>query len=352
MQWGDPQFLAWLWAVPLAVMLGVHAIIRRRRSLRRFIASGLLPKVVPGGGFGVVRAAVKSLVLAGALACLVLAIARPRFNLPGERPPISQVTRTGRDVCFLIDVSKSMLAEDLKPNRLQRATLWLKDVLESVRGDRVALVAFAGTSVVKCPLTHDYAFVRLQLEGLSPSSVTIGGTNIGDAVRHAVSEVFGIREGRPAEASFKDIILITDGEDTVGSQPLDAAAAAGAAGVRLITIGIGDDSQGARLPITDDQGRRTFITSGGREVVSRLDSATLQRMALATPGGVSFNVGVGTIELDKIYKGLIDQAEKREIDSTESETPYAERFRWVLGMALFAMVVELFIGERRREKRA
>jgi Ca-activated chloride channel family protein len=346
LHFGLPENLVWLWSVPVVALVLVIALARRRSALRRFIETGLIPRVVPGGGTGLFRWIMKSLLVCVALAAVVTAAARPQFNLPGETPKPREFQRSGRDVCFIIDVSKSMLAEDLKPNRLERARLWVSDVLEVVRGDRVAIVAFAGTSVVKCPLTHDYAFARLQLESLAPSNVTRGGTNIGDAVRLAIDEVFDDKD-----PSFKDIILITDGEDQE-SLPVQAAEKAGSLGIRLITVGIGDESAGARIPITGDDGRRTFVMYEGKEVISRLDTKTLQEMALATPGGAFFNVGLGTIELDKIYKGLIESAEKRDLGKEEAEERYEDRFQWFIAVALALLGIDWFVGERRRIARA
>lgn len=346
LHFGLPENLVWMWSVPVAALVLTIAFMRRRASLRKFIEEGLIARVVPGGGTGIARWITKSLLVLIALTAVVSATARPQFNLPGEAPKKQEFQRSGRDVCFVIDVSKSMLAEDLKPNRLERARLWVSDVLETVRGDRVGIVAFAGTAIVKCPLTHDYAFARLQLESLSPSNVTRGGTNIGDAVRLALDEVFDDKD-----PSFKDIILITDGEDQE-SLPVQAAEKAGSQGVRLITIGIGDESAGARIPITDENGRRTFVTYQGKEVISRLDTKTLQDMALATPGGAFFNVGLGTIELDKIYKGLIASAEKRDMGGAETEEVYEDRFQWFLALALVLLGVEWFISERGRIARA
>jgi Ca-activated chloride channel family protein len=346
LHFGLPENLVWLWAVPAVGVILTVAFMRRRASLRRFIEAGLIARVVPGGGTGMARWTVKSLLVVLALAAVVTASARPQFNLPGDEPKPREFQRSGRDVCFVIDVSKSMLAEDLKPNRLERARLWVSDVLEVVRGDRVAIVAFAGTAIVKCPLTHDYAFARLQLESLAPTNVTRGGTNIGDAVRLALDEVFDDKD-----PSFKDIILITDGEDQE-SLPVQAAEKAGSLGVRLITIGIGDESAGARIPITDESGRRSFVMYQAKEVISRLDTKTLQDMALATPGGAFFNVGLGTIELDKIYRGLIESAEKRDLGGEVADERFEDRFQWFIALALVLLGVDWFVGERRRTVRA
>lgn len=349
-QWVEPAALGWLWTVLPALALGAWAVTRRRAMLRRFAGPVLSPRLVPGGGVGIARVCIKWVLLVAASASVIVALARPCFALSVDDTAKPPVRKSGRDVCFIVDVSRSMLAEDVKPTRLDRAKLWLKDVIESVRGDRVSVVAFAGLPVVKCPLTHDYAFARMAIDELSPTSVARGGTNIGDAVRLALTEVFGIRQGQPVEATNRDIFLITDGEDH-DSAPIEAAQAAGAASIRLIAVGLGDDRDGARIPVAGEHGRRAFLTYQGREVFSKLDSTTLQSMALATPGGAYFNVGTGTIELDKVYKSLSDTALKGDLGDSDARPTLPERFQWPVGAALAILLLEMFIGERRRGAR-
>ena len=345
MHWGAPEMLVWLWVLPAVAALGVYMIARRRAMLKRFASSALWSAVAPHRASRS-RSLLKWSLCVLALGSLIVALARPQWNAPGQEPKKQEVKRMGRDVCFLIDVSRSMLAEDMAPSRLERAKLWVKDVLEVVRGDRVAVVAFAGQGVVKCPLTHDYAFVRMAVEELSPDSVTRGGTNIGDAIRLAISEVFDEKT-----TSHKDIILISDGEDQ-DSAPVEAARAAAEKGVRIIAVGIGDEHNGARIPVKDEQDRRTFLTYQGKEVFSKLSASTLREVALATPGGQYFDVGTGNIELDRVYKSLISQAEKTELGSAEAEARYEDRFQWALAAALVLLVLEMLLTEARRPARA
>ena len=200
-------------------------------------------------------------------------------------------------------------------------------MLDSLKGDRVALVAFAGSSVVKCPLTLDYGFMRMAVDDLSPTSVARGGTLIGDALRRVVGDVFD----EDAEG-FRDIILITDGEDHE-SFPVEAAMAAGDAGARIIAIGLGDEKVGRRVPVEDDYGRRRYLTYDGEEVVTRLDAETLRRVAAATTGGVYFNVATGNINLDEVYTGLILDAERRELEDVPDHRGDDQRVPEVRGNA-------------------
>lgn len=334
MHLGDDRFLMALWALPVVAAVIGYSLYRRSVLLRRLADAKLLPELAASASH--VRPVLKSILLLGALGAITFGLARPQWNATPQ-----EIKRLGRDVCFVVDVSRSMLAEDLAPSRLERTKMWVRDALSGVRGDRVAIVAFAGSAVVKCPLTHDYGFARMALDNLSPDSVNRGGTLIGDAIRLATREVFDTDE-----ASHKDIILITDGED-MDSFPVEAARAAGEAGIRIIAIGIGDENVGTRIPITDEFGRQSFVTHEGKPVMSRLDAQTLRQVALASRGGQYLNVSTGTIELDKVYEQLIRQAQQREMATTET-IRYEEKFQIFLGLALGLVFMEGLISGRRR----
>ena len=320
----NPNAFLWLWLVPAAAGLFIYAAVKRRQAIRAF-------------GTGATFISRKREAAGGclALALVVIALARPAWNLQQ-----TAVKRTGRDVVFVLDVSKSMLAEDLAPNRLERAKLAIADVIDTLRGDRVSLVAFAGSAAVKCPLTLDYGFFRMMLENISTDSISRGGTMIGDAIRLILDQVLDSQEKQ-----FKDIVLITDGEDHE-SFPLEAAREAAAKGIRLFIIGLGDENEGKRIPITDASGRRTFLQYKGQEVWSRLDADTLRQMALATPGGRYLNVATGTIDLGEVYLQLIGSADKKELEEKTIEK-YEEKFQIFIGMAFLLLAIEAIISERR-----
>ena len=338
LHFGNVSALSLLWIVPLLVLLFVWAGISRRRALAAFVDSELLGRIRLTSSPQNRRW--KAALVTAAFALIALSIARPAWN-----PKPQTVERRGRDIVFILDVSKSMLAEDLAPNRLERAKIAIKDLVDRLEGDRVALVAFAGTAVLKCPLTLDYGFFEMILDGLEPSSVSRGGTMIGDAIRKALDEAYDDQERK-----YKDIILITDGEDH-DSFPVAAAEEAGQRGVRIIAIGLGDEDQGKRIPVTDGSGNRTFLTYQGREVWSRLDAETLRKVVNATPGGRYLNVSTGTIDLGSVYTNLIAGEEKREIESLTVKL-YEEKFQIFIGFALFLLIVEMLVSERRRIGRA
>ncbi len=330
----DVGMLLFLWAVPALAAVFAYAGWRRRQALARFAEAKLLPLI--NVSISVARRRGKAGLLLAAFAAVVAASARPAWN-----PVAEKIERHGRDVVFVLDVSRSMLAEDLAPNRLDRAKLAILDCVERLQGDRVGLVAFAGNAAVKCPLTLDYGFFRMMLEDVSVDSVSRGGTMIGDALRKCLNEVFDDRH-----KEHKDIILITDGEDH-DSFPLEAAREAGERGVRIIAIGIGDEEQGRRIPIRDESGQRVFLKYKGQEVWSKLDAETLRKMVNATPGGRYLNVATGAIDLGEVYADLIASADKKALESRTVKR-YEEKFQLFLGLAFTLLCVEMLLSERKR----
>lgn len=320
------NYLLLLWGLPLlAALLIVHG----RRASRKMGAFASTSTALGSGRF--LATIIQRSTLFLALGLIIIALARPAW----EQKP-TKVKRQGRDVVFVLDVSRSMLAEDLSPNRLERAKLAIMDCVERLQGDRVSLVAFAGSAKVRCPLTLDYGFFRQMLERVSTEMEVKGGTNIGDTLRLVQRDVFDNQI-----KAYKDIILITDGEDHE-SFPINAAEAVGDEGVRLIVIGLGDARQGQPIPIVDEQGRRRHLTYDGKKVFSKLDADTLQNIALATPGGRYLPVATGAIDLGQVYLDLIAGDEKREL-AEETIENFDEKFQYFLGLALLLLALEMVL---------
>jgi len=321
-----------LWSIPLLTAFYVYAWQRRKRAIERFIDTGLLNRIHISAS--AVKRRWKAALLLIAAVFIIFAMTRPGWN-----PKPETIERRGRDVVFLLDVSKSMLAEDLVPNRLKRAKLAIRDCIERLEGDRIALVAFAGTAAIKCPLTLDYGFFRMMLDNISTNSIARGGTMIGDAIRKIMADVFDDQVKQ-----FKDIILITDGEDH-DSFPVEAAKKAGEKGVRLIAIGLGDENEGKRVPITNRNGHRSFLKYKGGEVWSKLDADTLRKMVNATAGGKYLNVSTGTFDLGNVYISLIASAEKKALESGTIKR-YEEKFQIFLAIGFILLCIEMVISER------
>ena len=318
-----------LWLAPVLLFALWLTARWRMRTLQRLASARLLREIVKG-----VKPSRRrwqaGLFILGFIA-LVIALTRPAWN---PKPKI--VERWGRDVVFVLDVSRSMLAQDLRPSRLERAKLAIRDVLEILSGDRVALVAFAGTAVVKCPLTLDYGFFEMALNNLTPGSVSRGGTMIGDAIRTALDEVFDDEGGK-----YRDIVLITDGEDH-DSFPVEAAKDAGNRKVRILAIGLGDEDEGKRIPVEDTKVQRAFLTYQGREIWSKLDADTLRKIVNVSFGGKYFGVATGTIDLGTIYQELIAEAEQRKVESLVIKQ-YEEKFQIFLLLAFIFLLTEILL---------
>jgi len=323
-----------LFAVPLMVALYLYAGRRRHGALRNFTAPERLATLTdPATRTRRRWHAVASCV---AFASVVVALARPAWNHVPQT-----VERRGRDIVFVLDVSKSMLAQDVLPSRLERAKTAILDCIESLQGDRVALVAFAGSASVLCPLTLDYAFFRMRLDEVGPDSVIQGGTRIGDAIDITVNDLLDYRK-----AGYQDIILITDGEDH-GSSPADAAGQLSRIGARLIAIGIGDATHGGRIPMpVEAAGRFSFMKHDNREVWTRFEAGTLRRMVNATPDGVYIEVGTGAVDLADVYRELIRSAQVNQLDQ-QTRLRYEEKFQVFLAAAFAVLFLAAIPGERR-----
>ncbi len=342
-QFAELGMLNLLWLLPVLAALTVYAARRRRASLARFVETGLLERSGHSPLPDPARRFLKAALVLASIGVLVIAIARPAWDRVRE-----EVTERGRDVVFLLDVSRSMLAEDLPPNRLERAKLAIRDAVDRLAGDRVALAVFAGSTVVKCPLTLDYGFFRMALDDVSPESVSRGGSLIGDALRTVVNDVF---DGK--RSTHRDIVLITDGEDHE-SFPVEAAAEAGGLGARLIAIGLGDERVGRRIPVAapvpggpPSDSRRTFLVHQGQEVWSRLDADALRQMADSTPGGIYLNVATGAVDLGEVYSRLIATAEEAEV-GTRSLDRLDEKFQIFLAACILLLALEIGLRERGR----
>jgi len=335
MNLGNDKALWLLFLVPVVVVPAYTWCFWRKAAALRMLASNEMLKNI-NVSVSLRKQLLKAFLLVLAFVSIVMALTEPKWN-----PQPRQIRRKGRDIAVLLDTSRSMLAEDIKPNRLERSKLAVMDLLDVLAGDRIAIVTFAGNSAVKCPLTQDYAFVRMALADVTTESTSRGGTVIGDAIRKATTEVFDSKSRQ-----YKDIILITDGEDH-GDFLLQAAEKAASEGIRIIAIGLGDENEGSRIPITGPGGKRTFLKYEGKEVWTRLNAEKLREIAFAT-GGKFLPVRPGeTFNLDGIYADFIATAEKRELEST-TMMKYDEKFQIFLALAIALLVAEAVISERKK----
>lgn len=333
MQIADLQYLPLLWLVPALIFFHAWSFRKKDRAIEAFCGPGLIDKLAPL--FSRKRRRLKAFLTIAALFFLVFALARPKWGFHWE-----EITRQGVDIIIALDLSESMLAEDVEPNRLERAKRKITDLLDMLEGDRVGLVAFAGVSFLECPLTMDYGAVKMFMDYLNVDLIPVQGTAIGDAVKTSV-DAFGKFGGKS-----KALILITDGEDLEGD-PLGAASLAKKAGVKIFAIGVGKEG-GA--PIPNREGGGGFKKDKeGNLVISKLDETTLQKIALETEGLYIRSV-TGDVDLMKIYKESIrGKMEKAELKSAKQKK-WEERFQIFVFAGLALIIVEFFISEKRRKK--
>lgn len=333
--WAAIEWVHLLWAV-LALVAALAVLeVRGRGALRRFLSPVMLGRLAAATSGA--KIALRLALLWLALALAALALAQPQA--PGATETVA-ASRSAADVMFVLDVSKSMLAEDAAPNRLARAKAEIAQLVGRLERHRVGLVAFAGRAAPLCPLTPDHGFFNLVLSGVDTSSVGRGGTRIGEAVRVALKSF-------PTGPGAKLIVLITDGEDH-DSYPLDAAKAARDAGVKIVAVGLGSET-GSQIVLTDPKtGAKKVVMDGGKPVETKLDAKTLQEMALTTEGAY-IPAGTAAIDLDSIMESYVTPIVRASADSAVRRVP-AERYPWFVLAALAALVAALWVGtsERRR----
>jgi len=327
---GDLLWLLWL-LVPLGALLWV-ALRRRRAALLRFADAAMLEKLAPPMTSG--RSAIRVGLLAASAVLLILALAGPTWGFHWE-----DVHRRGVDLVVALDLSKSMLAEDAKPDRLTAAKREIRDLLDLIKGDRVGLVAFAGTAFVQCPLTLDYHAFELFLDKMDPNWVPVGGTDLAAAVRTSMGAF------PQNERSGRAVLLITDGEDHSGELRA-AAEEARKQGVHVFVVGMGA-VEGAPIP----DGRGGFIKQNGKVVLSKLDESSLKELALTT-GATYVQSVAGDLDLRRIYlEDIKGTLEARELASSR-ERRHEQRFQWALLPALLLLILEGLTGPGRNRAAA
>jgi Ca-activated chloride channel homolog len=326
----SPTLLWGLAAVPVLAVLIFLSLRRRDARLRAFGDEKLLPRLAPDVDRR--RRTLRAALRLTGFALLAVAVAGPKWGFHWE-----EVHREGIDLIVAIDTSRSMLATDVKPDRLERAKLAVLDMVKLLEGDRIGLVAFAGTAFLECPLTLDYAAFERSLRSLQVGIIPRGGTALGRAI--AVSlDGFEARQGK-----HEALVLITDGEDHEGNVE-EAAQAAADHGVRIYTVGIGT-AEGELIPLTQE-GARAFVKDReGQVVKSRLNEDTLRQIAMKSNGAYVRGVGAA-LGLDEVFREHIAKMERREVAST-LERRYEERFQFPLLLALLCFFLEGLAGDRK-----
>ncbi len=337
--------LPWIhlaWLIPALLLIYLYSFYRKRVALNIFASSEVLGHLIPSVSWG--RQWAKAALVLGGVLALAVGIARPQWG-----SDIEEIHRKGIDLVVCLDLSQSMLAEDVPPHRLDWAKADLNELLGGLTGDRIALVAFAGRAEIRSPLTFDYGFFRRILGELKVGSVALGGTAIGLAISKSL-ECF-----QDEVKNHKAILLITDGEDHE-AYVRDAAEKARDKGVRIFSIGVGDTGEGKRIPITDGQGNQVYLKDKeGKEVWTKMNPRVLLEAAQVTDGGYApaylrkegdLRGAVTTVR--DIYGKIVEKVRKKELEGAKEER-YKDRYQWFLALGWVLLALEPLVRTRRSE---
>jgi Ca-activated chloride channel homolog len=330
MTFGEPALLWCLLALPLFAALIMHNDRRRQKRLEQLVAVRLLPELTDP--VGRLQTLIKQALFLAALAAFVLALARPQLGSVEQN-----FEQHGRDIVLAIDTSKSMLSTDYAPNRLTRAKLAAQDILDSMRGDRIGLIAFAGTAQVEAPLTTDYQTVLDAITQLDTKTVERGGTDITSAI-HAAELALGKSEG-----SYRALVLLTDGED-LEENAIAAAKDAASFGIRIFTVGIGT-KEGALIPVDPDR-QELLRDRDGQTVRSRLDESRLRAVAEQTG---AFYVHLENGAMSRLIDSGLRKLGEGKIDDRSTRIP-VERYRWPLIFGMLLLLLSAALNDRRKKQ--
>lgn len=329
-------------AEPLWIVVGLLFIVgliflyremhrRRKKELERFAAPHLLGKLCKNVSSE--RRIVKKILILIAIFCCFLALARPQYGFKWV-----EVKRKGIDILFAVDTSKSMLAEDVRPNRLRRAKFAIMDFVSQLEGDRVGLMPFAGSAFLMCPLTIDYGAFESSLEAVDTTIIPRGGTDLAAAITEAEAVLSN-------EANHKILIFITDGENLEGDA-LQAAEAAAEKGMTIYTVGVGT-REGELIPLTRN-GKTGFVKEDGKFITSQLDERMLIKIAGAA-GGLYMPLGAKGEGLQAIYQEKLTLIPKEELAEKRHKVAL-ERFVWPLGAAIALLMLEFTLSGRKSRR--
>lgn len=324
------QYLYAFAVVPLLIALFLIMKRWRKKAIRSLGDDAVVAQLMPD--VSTIKQGVKFIILLGAISFLIIGIVNPQIG-----SKLSEVKRKGADVMIALDVSNSMKAEDLSPNRLERAKQAISKLLDKLEGDRIGIVVFAGEAFVQLPITTDYAAAKLFLETIDTDVIPTQGTAIGSAIRLAM-ESFGHDMGKN-----KTVIVISDGENHE-DDALKAAQEAVERGISVNTIGMGSPS-GSPIPIYKNGTQTGFKKDkDGNTVVTKLNEEMLEELAAAGNGAY-----VHASNSETGLNAIIDEVNKLEKKNFESKmySDYDDKFYYFLAPALLLLIVELFINERK-----
>ncbi|MCD7975703.1 MAG: VWA domain-containing protein [Tannerellaceae bacterium] len=326
-RFANPDFLYLLFLIPVVILFYIYTILRKRKALKAYGNPALLSELMPEVSYK--RQHLKFWILLAALTVVIFIIAGPQFG-----SKLETVKRQGVEIMVCLDVSNSMLAEDVAPNRLDKSKQMLSRLTDGLTNDKVGLIVFAGEAFTQIPITSDYISAKMFLSSISPSMVSSQGTAIGAAINLAV------RSFTPSETSDKTIIIITDGEDH-GDDAIGAATKAAEKGIRVNIVGVGLPN-GAPIPIG---GNNNFMRDKeGNVVITRLNEQMCQDIAAAGQG--MYVCADNTNSALKALQNEIDKMNKSEVES-KVYSEFDEQFQTLAWIVLFLLIAEFLTLDRK-----
>lgn len=334
MKFANPGAINMWWLVIGMFFLYVWSERKKQKLKQKFAQKKLLSELTRS--VDTKKQQIKNILILLSLGLIIFSLMRPQWGFRWYK-----VKRIGLDIIIALDTSKSMLAQDIKPNRLKRAKIAIKDFVSHLKGDRIALLPFAGEAFLLCPLTVDYSGFLLSLDSVDVNTIPRGGTAISTAIEKAIKSY---QQG--VARKYKILIIISDGEDHQGNI-LKTVELAKKEGIKIFCIGVGT-LEGELIYTTDKEGNRIFLKDAeGKVVKTKLNEELLKKIALTT-GGSYIRAGAKEFGLNQIYKEYLSRMEKREFKS-ELVKRYQERFHLPLLFAFLLLVGELFIDEKKRK---
>jgi Ca-activated chloride channel homolog len=331
-RFANPVFLYLLLLLPVLILLYIINELRKRKALKRLGDVTLVSSLVPE--MSTVRPAIKFILQLIAVSAGIIMLSRPQFG-----SKIEDVKKQGVEVIIALDVSNSMLAEDIQPDRLTRAKQAISRLVDNLDNDKIGLIIFAGDAYIQIPVTTDYISAKMFLSSINPNMVPKQGTAIGAAID------LGIRSFSPGEGKSKAMIIITDGENHE-DDPVKAAEEASKAGIVIHTLGIGS-TEGVPIPMINNGKRDYLKDADGNTVVTKLDEEILKKIALSTNGNY-VRASNSNIGLDEIFNG-IKKMKKQDLEST-MYTEYNDQFQIFAAIALFLLLGDFIIMERKNRR--
>ena len=317
--------------IPVIVILFLLVLIWKKSTRKKFANTELLKRLTPNRSSN--KGVIKLIVLILGLALLIVGLVNPKIGTKLET-----VKREGVDIVFAVDVSKSMLAEDIAPNRIEKAKRLVSEIINQLASDRIGIIAYAGQAYPQLPITTDYSAAKMFLQGMNTDMLTSQGTAIDQAIELATTYY------DDAEQTNRVLFIISDGEDHSEGSTLDAVEDAVDEGITIYTIGVGKE-KGAPIPIKRNGILESLKKDNqGETVITKLNKEVL--IDIASEGNGQYIDGSNTDDAVEIIKNELLQMDKKEFEAKQF-AEYKDQFQWFIGAALLLLFLDIFILDRK-----